>query len=322
MSQGSRSGLDAAHQPSLYMRAAPEHLEVLRGVPLGALGVVEGVQEAGAVHRLLLDPVDRLGLGDAGRFEDGRADVDAVRELAAHGRVCALIAAGHATTIGLRVPPRWLAICLPHWNGVFMACAQAAAQCGAVWSPPSASMPPYLLDQRQLLVGVEHEAVQEGHLVERAGDRPLQARAVVAPDVEDQRVVEVAHLLDRSRAVARRSSRRSPGSRRRPPSGGRRASSAASSSESHAGKTSGPLGELGVLPGRPRAPSAGRRSPREARPSLRRTCPCTCPPTPSRRGAARARSRSSSTASTASSRPARARACSHSTALSVRSSGK
>ncbi len=53
------------------------------------------------------------------------------------------ILAGHATTIGSRVPPRWLAICLPHWNGVFIACAHAAAQCGAVSRPPSPSMPPY-----------------------------------------------------------------------------------------------------------------------------------------------------------------------------------
>ena len=54
----------------------------------------------------------------------------------------ALILEGHATTIGLRVPPRWLAICLPHWNGVLPAHAHAAAMCGAVWSLPQASMPP------------------------------------------------------------------------------------------------------------------------------------------------------------------------------------
>ena len=61
----------------LVHAAAAEHLEVLRGVPLGGLRVVERVEEAGAVHRLLLDPVDRLRLRDAGRLEDGRADVDA-----------------------------------------------------------------------------------------------------------------------------------------------------------------------------------------------------------------------------------------------------
>ncbi len=49
---------------------------------------------------------------------------------------------GQAMTIGSRVPPRWLAICLPHWKGVLLACAQAAAKCGAVWKPPSSSTPP------------------------------------------------------------------------------------------------------------------------------------------------------------------------------------
>ena len=39
----------------------------------------------------------------------------------------ALIRRGQVTTMGFRVPPRWLDVCLPHWNGVFPACAQAAA---------------------------------------------------------------------------------------------------------------------------------------------------------------------------------------------------
>ena len=53
-----------------------------------------------------------------------------------------------------------------------------------------------LVDQLELLLGLDVDAVQERHLVERARRRPLEAGAVVAPDVEDQRVVEVAHLLD------------------------------------------------------------------------------------------------------------------------------
>ena len=53
-----------------------------------------------------------------------------------------------------------------------------------------------LVDQLELLLRLDVDAVQERHLVERARRRPLQAGAVVAPDVEDQRVVEVAHLLD------------------------------------------------------------------------------------------------------------------------------
>lgn len=56
--------------------------------------------------------------------------------------VLGFIRAGHASTIGLRVPPRCAASCLPHRNGEFSACAQAAAQCGAVSGPPSAFRPP------------------------------------------------------------------------------------------------------------------------------------------------------------------------------------
>ena len=37
------------------------------------------------------------------------------------------IRAGQLTTIGLRVPPRCEATCLPHWNGLLPAHAQAAA---------------------------------------------------------------------------------------------------------------------------------------------------------------------------------------------------
>ena len=38
-----------------------------------------------------------------------------------------LIRSGQEMTMPLRVPPRWEAHCLPHWNGVFPAHAQAAA---------------------------------------------------------------------------------------------------------------------------------------------------------------------------------------------------
>ena len=41
------------------------------------------------------------------------------------------------------MPPRWLATCLPHWNGVLPAHAQAQAKCGAKFGPPHASIPPY-----------------------------------------------------------------------------------------------------------------------------------------------------------------------------------
>ena len=46
------------------------------------------------------------------------------------------------------------------------------------------------------LVG-QRDAVLHRQLVERAGDGPLHAGAVVAPDPDDQRVVELAQVLDR-----------------------------------------------------------------------------------------------------------------------------
>ena len=51
-----------------------------------------------------------------------------------------LIRAGHETIIGLRVPPKWLATCLVHWNGVFIACAQARGKWLKCFGPPSSSI--------------------------------------------------------------------------------------------------------------------------------------------------------------------------------------
>jgi hypothetical protein len=51
-----------------------------------------------------------------------------------------LMWSGHEMIIGLRVPPKWLAICLVHWNGVFMACAHAAGKWLNCLGPPSSSI--------------------------------------------------------------------------------------------------------------------------------------------------------------------------------------
>ena len=62
--------------------------------------------------------------------------------------------------------------------------------------PPGVE-PAVLADQRELLLGRERDAVGHRHLVEGAGDGAFEARPVVAEDVDDERVVELAHLLDR-----------------------------------------------------------------------------------------------------------------------------
>lgn len=56
-------------------------LEVLHRVLLGGLRIVERVGEAGAVDRLLLDPVDDVRRRDPHELQDGGDDVDAVGEL-------------------------------------------------------------------------------------------------------------------------------------------------------------------------------------------------------------------------------------------------
>ena len=53
------------------------------------------------------------------------------------------------------------------------------------------------LGQLQLHLVGERDAVLHRELVERAGDRALHAGAVVAPDPQDQGVVELPELLDR-----------------------------------------------------------------------------------------------------------------------------
>jgi hypothetical protein len=66
-------------------RAIAKHLEVLRGVPGLGVGVrlVPRVGHAHAFNGNLFDPVDRVGLLNADRFENGRHDVDDVAELPA-----------------------------------------------------------------------------------------------------------------------------------------------------------------------------------------------------------------------------------------------
>ena len=178
-----------------------------------------------------------------------------------------------------------------------------------------------LLDQGELLLRRQRDPVLHRQLVERAGERALHAGAVVAEDVEDERVLELAHLLDRVE---------------QPPD-----------------VPVGVLLEAGVdlhLPRvqlllvlRERVP--GREALRSGRqlgvgrdhaqlllplerllaehvPALVELAPVLARSTPSAPGAARARSRSSSRRTRASSGPAPAPRAASSTAWSVRSSGR
>ena len=191
-----------AGPPAVFVHGAVAvDLEVLLRVALGRGGVVECVQEAGALHRPLLHAVDDRGLRDPGRFQDGRADVDAVRELAAP-TAPVLDAArpgdDHAVTRAAQVAGDLLA---PREGAV--ACpgpGRRVVRRGGIGAPGAQAA--VVLDQGELLSGGERDAVLHRELVERASEGAFHAGAVVAPDVEDQGVVEFAHLLDRVEQAA------------------------------------------------------------------------------------------------------------------------
>ena len=162
--------------------------EVLRRVPVPRFRVVEGVEHAHALHRLLVDAVDARRRGDAGALQDGRGDVDVVMELAADTAVvldarrpgddgggAAAAARGHPLAVGERrgggVGP----------GGGIGAVRLRAAQ---------------VVDVAGDLVERFRDAVEVAQLVQGAVQAALGRGAVVAGDVDDQRVLEIARLLD------------------------------------------------------------------------------------------------------------------------------
>ena len=71
------------HPAVLINGAIAQHLEVLRGVLGGRVGVglVPRVHHAYAFDGSLLDAVDRVGRGNAGHFQDRRHNIDDVVKL-------------------------------------------------------------------------------------------------------------------------------------------------------------------------------------------------------------------------------------------------
>ena len=172
--------------------AIAEHLEILRRPAGRRIGVrlVPRVRHAHAVHRTLLDAVDRLRLRNAGRFEDRRSDVDDVMELTADAADVIDVARpgdGHALGRAAEVRRHLLhpferRVERPRpWRGEM--------RVGAFRSPER--IPEKLVFDRHL------DAVEGRELVRRAVEHALRARAVVAADVDDQGVVELAEVLDR-----------------------------------------------------------------------------------------------------------------------------
>ena len=154
------------------------------------------------MHRRLRDPVHLRGLRQPGQLQDGRADVDAMSELAAQPPGVGDqpgVADGHALPGPAQVRGDLLA---PLERAVPRPGPRRRVVRGDQVGAPHVQ-PAVQIDQRELLLRGQRDAVLHGQLVERPGQRALHAGAVVAEDVDHQRVVQLAHLLDRGDHPAR-----------------------------------------------------------------------------------------------------------------------
>ena len=138
----------------------------------------------------LLDAVHDLGRADAGGLEDRRHDVDDVDELLAQAAlVLDARRPGHhhvlvdaAELRGVLLEPGERRVEGPRPAGRHVVVGLLGA--------------PHVVELHLHVDGQLVDAVEERDLVRRA-DRPaLGARAVVAVDVDDQRVVELAQVLE------------------------------------------------------------------------------------------------------------------------------
>src|SRR5207249_629105 len=134
-------------------------------------------------------------LWNARGFKDCRRDVDAMRELATNAAFL-LDAFGPgddhriANTAQVRshlLAPLKRRVSGPRPRGGIMRIH--------AWAAPFVEAA-VLFDRLQLLIGGERDAVLGRNFVERAGFCPLHARAVIAPYIDDERVICDAHVLD------------------------------------------------------------------------------------------------------------------------------
>ena len=147
------------------------------------------------MHGDLGNAVNVLRLWNARGFKDCRRDVDAMRELAANAAFL-LDAFGPgddhriANTAQVRshlLAPLKRRVSCPRPRGGIMRIH--------AWAAPFVEAA-VLFDRLQLLIGGERDAVLGRNFVERAGFCPLHARAVIAPYIDDERVICDAHVLD------------------------------------------------------------------------------------------------------------------------------
>ena len=178
--------------PALVVnRAVAEHLEVLRGMPGRRVGVglVKRVGQARTFDRQLLDTVDRVGRRDTGRLEDRRHDVDDVVELAANVARVADVAGPRDRHALRRAAEMGRYLLHPFERRVECPGPRRRVVREGTFGAPE-------LVPEELILDRHLDAVEGGELVGRAVDHAFGARAIVAADVDDQGVVELAQVLD------------------------------------------------------------------------------------------------------------------------------
>ena len=186
---------DCRGDPAVVIdRAAAHDLEVLRAQPTFGRRVVEAVGETHAVERILRHAVDDARRGDADRLVDRRHEVIAVVELCARGRVgLDLVAPAHDHRVARPTEVGGQEL---HSLVRATACPGPARVVLVVGLRRSERVESAdLLERRD----VHRDRARDPVLRQQLADRAVLtfARgAVVAPDVEDQRVVPVAQTVE------------------------------------------------------------------------------------------------------------------------------
>ena len=188
-----RLQVDGPGEPAVVIDApVAEHLEVLDLVTAWGLGVVPGIGHTHALDGTLGGAVDDSRLRHSNSLEDGRHDVDNVVPLIAHlalGLDPLGPVDGHGVT--------GAAIVGGHLLGPGEGRIEADRPTGRHVRIGGRVTPRIVVFQHEIDVRTLGLVVEVGHFVVEPVHQAFGAGAVVAGDVEDQRVVELAHVLDR-----------------------------------------------------------------------------------------------------------------------------
>ena len=171
-------------------RSRAEHLEVLRRPLVRRVRLIPSVHHTRALDRFLRDAVDHLRLRQASRFQNRRYDVDHVVELIADAALVLNARwPGHGHAVAGAAEVR------RHLLGPLVGSVKRPGPADRIVRVSLVCAP----DVVELHVHFHRRlhTVQIGELAIDAIQCSLGARAIIATDVDDERVIELANVLDR-----------------------------------------------------------------------------------------------------------------------------